>query len=137
MAHPQQEMCKQEFKRINEEIKTMNQDTKQDTSNSNKDQQDIHSKITALDSAVKSADRRIEVVEKHTEAVIRLSVSVDGVVKQVGSVISLYEGQNERIITLENKPAQTIYGYFKIGLTALVTGIVGLVLGFLAINGGA
>lgn len=136
MTNPQNEMCRMEFDRVREEIRELNKDNKDAHTMKGSEQRDIYSKLTSIEESTKSAHHRIDSMEKHTEAVIKLSVSVDNVAKQVTEIVQLYEAHNERIITLENKPAQTIYGYFQIGLASLITGIVGLALGFFITQGG-
>ena len=129
-------MCKQEFDRLREEIKQLNKDNKDSNTQKGTDQKEIHTMLTALDSSVKSAHHRISGMEKHTEAVIRLSVSVDNVVEQISSVLEMYGDLEGRTSTLENRPAQTVYGYFQIGVATVITGIIGVVIGALLSDGG-
>ena len=136
VSHPQNEACIKEFQRLREEIKESNRDAKDDKAQNTVDQKEVLAKIISLESSAKSAHHRISEMSKHTEAVIRLSVSVDNVVEQIGNFVKLFESHHSRITTLENRPAQTVYGYFQIGVVTLVTGLIGFFLGLILTNGG-
>ena len=118
--HPQNEACKLEFERLRSDLKDL---TRGDKISSND--------ITKLEASSHSAHKRIDSMDKYVETIIRISTSMDNAIGEMKEILIVLKKHNERITNLENKPAQTVYGYFQLGITTMISAIVGFVVAIL------
>ncbi|MDF2841293.1 MAG: hypothetical protein K0Q99_2065 [Clostridia bacterium] len=96
---------------------------------------DIKERITKVEAASKSAHHRLDNMEEQTKAIIKMSISIEYMAKQVEEMLMLYKEHDGRLDKLEQAPGAAIIGYWKLFIGALVTGSAGVLIGLLLKGG--
>lgn len=105
-----------------------------------KAQHEIRERLTAVESSTKSAHHRLDGLDRHTEAIIRMSVTVEKLAEEVGKSNELtskirselkedidikFKALDERLEVVENLPGKVALKYIGVGLGVVVTMVVG------------
>ena len=86
-------------------------------------------RVALTEASTKSAHHRLDAMEKQTEAIIRMSVSVETMAQKMQEMINYFKDHDGRLDKLEQAPAQAVFAYWKLFVGALITGGAGIVLG--------
>lgn len=99
---------------------------------------EVRERVTKTEESTKSAHHRLDEMTEQTKAIIRMSISVEHVAEKMNDVLTILkehsdrmDDQDDKIDTLKQAPAQTVFEYWKLFVGALVTGGAGVILGLL------
>lgn len=96
-----------------------------------KEMKDIWERLTKGEASIKSAHHRIDNLEKIADSVHKLAMSTNNIAAETKALREDYEKADERIEKLEEKPIKRLDTFITASLTALGSGVVGYILGFL------
>jgi uncharacterized coiled-coil DUF342 family protein len=94
-----------------------------------KEVKEIWERLTAGEQSIKSAHHRIDSLEKLADSVHNLAIATSKVADETKALREDYEEADERIGTLESKPAKRWETFVTALLTGLGTGLIGYFLG--------
>jgi septal ring factor EnvC (AmiA/AmiB activator) len=100
-----------------------------------KGQHEIRERLAEVIASAKSAHHRIDGLAEHSEAVIRLAVSVENVVKQNEEILRQLGKHDSEITDLKLKSGRSLEDYFRHGVKYLIGAIIAYVF-LIATKGG-
>lgn len=100
-----------------------------------KDITTIRERIVIVEQSTRSSHHRLDSQEQQTKAIVKMSASVEYMAKQVEETLCLIKEHDGRLDILERAPGNSILGYWKIFVGAIVSAGGGLVLGLILKNG--
>lgn len=89
---------------------------------------EIWERLTAGESSIKSAHHRIDSLEKLADSVHKLALSISQIATETKALREDYEKADDRIDALESKPVKR----YETFVTALLTGLAGVIIGYLS-----
>lgn len=92
---------------------------------------DQRERIAVIEQRSVFAHTRLDEMQKQTEAIIRMSVSVENIALQVKDMLQQFKEHDDRIDKLEKAPGEKVLGYWKSFIGAIISGIGGLLFGFM------
>lgn len=78
---------------------------------------------------IKKLHDRMDKMEIQTEAIVRMSMSVEHMSQQVGEVVALLNNHDDRIEKLERQPGDKLLARWDILVVGAITSTIGLILG--------
>lgn len=95
----------------------------------------IAEKVTIVEQSIKVAHKRIDDVHEQTAAIIEMGTSIRMMAKQVQDMLEMLKNHQNRIEVLERLPGETLKGYWKVFLFAIL-GALGGAAGMFLLRGG-
>ena len=92
---------------------------------------DLREKVAVIDQSCRSAHHRVDSIHEQTQAIVKMSSSVEYMAKQVEETLKILKEHDGRINRLEHAPGEQVLSYWKIFIGALVAGGAGVVVGIL------
>lgn len=92
-------------------------------------------RIVIVEQSTKSAHHRLDSQEEQTKAIIKMSSSIEYMAKQVEDMVNILKEHDGRLDKLERAPGDTMIAYWKLFVGAIITGGVGIIIGFIMKGG--
>lgn len=92
-------------------------------------------RMVVVEQSTKSAHHRLDSMKEQTNAIIRMSTSVEYMAKQVEDMLGILKEHDGRLDKLEKSPGDTMIAYWKLFIGALVTGGAGVLIGLIMKGG--
>lgn len=86
----------------------------------------LRERTVITEQSTKSAHHRLDKQEEQTEAIVKISTSIEHLAEQVKDMLSLFKEHDDRIVKLERAPGDNINRLWKLFITASVTCAAGL-----------
>jgi len=97
-----------------------------------KGQHELRERTAVIERDVEALHTRMDKTEAQTDAIIRLSISVESMSKEVQEVITLFKDHDDRIVTLEQRPNTQIANRWnkivEVAISAIVGGTIATIL---------
>lgn len=85
-------------------------------------------RTTVIEQSSKSAHHRLDAMERHTEAVFKLSMSVENMASKIESFIEMQKDHDRRLDILERQPGQLALSRWHLIIGGIITGAVGFLI---------
>lgn len=89
----------------------------------------IKERIVAIEQSTRSAHHRIDGIEGNTEAIIRMSVSIENMTEEIKRLIPILDDHDKRIDDIERGPGDSAVKWWQLIAATFVTGLLGLLFG--------
>lgn len=116
-------------------LKTMRQEMEKYHHNQieiTKGQHDLRERSAVTERDVEALHMRMDKMEEQTNAIVRLSISIESMSEQMKEVITLYKEHDDRIGELEQKPNTLIADRWnkvvEVAISAVVGGLIAMTL---------
>lgn len=94
----------------------------------------MRERIVQTEQSAKSAHHRLDRQEEQTQAIVKMSNSVEYMARQVEETIGILKEHDGRLDKLEKAPGDAMVAYWKLFIGALVTGFTGIVVGAIGVT---
>lgn len=91
---------------------------------------EIVERLTVVEQSTKSAHKRIDTMEKTQNDIQALALSVNDLANTMKHLCEQMCNMQERVKDIESKPSKNWENLIRIIITALTTGLIGVIIGY-------
>lgn len=93
---------------------------------------EIVERLTVVEQSTKSAHRRIDTMEKTQNDIQALALSVNDLANTMKHLCEQMCTMQQRVKDIEDKPSKNWENLIRIIITALTTGLIGVIIGYVS-----